>query len=129
MAKSLNLGDNTKSDWTLLLDDFRVSLTEVLKLREFGAKKYDRDNWKASMGTEDHDNFLKKNRRSMLRHELEDSIDLIDSESECYHMAAVALRALIALEYYMSERRSVGGYRAGEIVGPLRPGSIPGSLP
>lgn len=39
--------DSGKRDWSLLPYD---SLEEVVKVLEFGAKKYSRDNWKAGEG-------------------------------------------------------------------------------
>ena len=124
--KSQNNGEQEgKADYTLLFDDFqnchaepitfiikgnyrfcyawcleRTKFADFLKLREFGAQKYSRFNWKASKGTDDHDNFMAANKRSIYRHlvaHLEG--ETIDPESGCLHLACVALRCMIAMEY------------------------------
>ena len=127
MNKSLNLGDKDKIDWTFVFDDFptfwadrhpfdkvihsswdilnnwclhQISVHDLQKARKYGCVKYDRDNWALSKGTEDHENFMLKNRKSIYRHLVAYSEgETTDPESGCHHLAHVALRCLIAIEY------------------------------
>ena len=47
-----------------------------------------------------HDNFFQANKRSMYRHIVAyEGGEIIDPESGCKHLAMVALRAMIAIEY------------------------------
>ena len=103
--KSLNHNEG-KEDWTLLLDDFPNALKEVLKVRMNGCEKYDRNNWKLSMGTENHFEFLKENRQSILRHIMQENVWNIDLESGCYHPAHIILRELFLLEYLIYEEQN-----------------------
>lgn len=123
---SLNLGETQgKPDFEILFEDFpnavpelariiaegdyktalsicvlRVGWDEVLKAREYGANKYAKDNWLESKGTNDHDNFMAANKRSIYRHiAAYESMVMIDKESGCKHLAMVALRCMIAIEY------------------------------
>lgn len=88
----------------VVMENHGVTYRDILKLREFGAKKYGSKNWKASKGTEDHDRFMWANKRSIYRH-LVDFLggELIDPESGCLHLACVALRCMIAIEYGVEE--------------------------
>ena len=97
--------DLAKNNWweellTVLKEDHGVTYREILRLREFGILKYSKFNFIASKGTDDHDSFLLANKRSIYRH-LIDFMDgeAIDPESGCLHLACVALRCMIAMEY------------------------------
>lgn len=98
--KALNYNDN-KPRWSLLLQDMKFSMNEMLKVREMGAVKYDRMNFIQSKGTEDAKEFLDDNLDSIYRH-LAEAGD-VDEESKCYHMAHVAVRAMFALEYLQED--------------------------
>jgi hypothetical protein len=123
--KSQNLGDTSKTNFEYLFEDFPLSnptLVEMLRngeyadilsycvhevgwyaihaARMYGMGKYDRDNWLTSKGTEDHDEFLEKNKRSIYRHlAAYYSNERTDDESKCPHLAMVGLRCMIAIEY------------------------------
>ena len=128
--KSKNYGDAHKTDWTLLFDDFPASMLDlskpvyrhvmqdellevvrwafeqgvtfhdILAAREYGVKKYERYNWKLSMGTGDHAAFLLKNKKSIYRHLMAyHDGEEIDEESGCKHLAMVCLRCMIKVEY------------------------------
>ena len=92
-------------DWQGLLAECLedVSIEEVHKARLYGVAKYARLNWAESIGTDDHENFMDANRRSIFRHLVAFESETIDIESGCKHMAMVALRCLIAIEYDVSE--------------------------
>lgn len=78
----------------------QVAMSDVLEAREYGANKYDRHNWKLSRGTEDHNKFLDANKRSIYRHlAAHMAYEDRDAESGCKHLAHVALRLMIAIEY------------------------------
>jgi hypothetical protein len=136
--RSLNLGEQEgKPDYGLIFDDFpncwiktnhfyylirndyealfihalgKITLEDLQKAREYGCKKYARENWSASRGTSDHDNFLAKNKRSLYRHLVALKHEDIDKDSGCLHWAMVALRCMIAIEYG-KESRQVLGYK------------------
>ena len=82
---------------TLILKDMPKAFNELLNVREYGAKKYSRMNWAASIGKPEAAEFLKDNLDSMYRHLNADQE--LDEESGCYHLAQVALRCMIAIEY------------------------------
>lgn len=124
---SQNLGEQQgKPDYQLIFDDFPnawaddvftfvinaewndllnhcftngVEYEDILQAREYGVNKYARYNWSESIGTDDHDNFYQANRRSIYRHIVASHTEDIDAESGCKHLAMVALRCLIAIEY------------------------------
>ena len=89
---------------SLILRDMPKAFNELLKVREFGANKYpDRLNFRASIGKED--SFLNDNMDSIERHLMaHERGEVIDAESECYHLAQVAVRCMFALEYLESEK-------------------------
>tara|TARA_R110000787_G_scaffold143327_1_gene256954 strand:- start:128 stop:607 length:480 start_codon:yes stop_codon:yes gene_type:complete len=97
------------NDWRGLLAECLeyVSIKEVYKARLYGVTKYARLNWAESIGTDDHENFMDANRRSIFRHLVAFESETIDLESGCKHMAMVALRCLIAIEYDVSETNFV----------------------
>ena len=126
--RSLNYGtQDGKADYTVIFDDFphcwveteyvsflidedyeglfralskKVSFGYILAARQYGMKKYSRDNWKASIGTESHDSFMLENKKSIYRHLVAFSDgEKIDSESGCKHLAMIMLRCMIAIEY------------------------------
>lgn len=123
---SQNLGEQEgKTDYSILFEDFPnaapplvefirednwrgllercvsyVGWEEIHTARLYGVVKYSRFNWLESKGTNDHQNFLDANRRSIYRHIVAyESHEDIDQESGCKHLAMVALRAMIAIEY------------------------------
>jgi hypothetical protein len=93
------------NDWRGLLAECLeyVSIKEVYKARLYGVTKYARLNWAESIGTDDHENFMAANKRSIFRHLVAFESETIDIESGCKHMAMVALRCLIAIEYDVNE--------------------------
>jgi hypothetical protein len=99
MSKALNFNEG-KPRPSLILKDLRFAFHEMLKVREFGCKKYDRLNALLSVGTDDAEEFLDDNFDSVHRHL--DSVaegKHVDAESDCYHWAQIAIRAMFALQY------------------------------
>jgi hypothetical protein len=98
---SLNYSEG-KLKPSLILKDMQLSFLELLKQRSYGCEKYSRDNLFKSIGTEHEEAFLEDNLDSIQRHLNEEYAgNHIDDESNTYHLAAVALRALIGLEYLL----------------------------
>lgn len=100
-SQSLNYNEG-KPRPTLILDDMKRSFEALLKVREYGAKKYDRMNWSLSIGKDDSKAFLSDNKDSIFRHLL--TREEIDPESQCYNLAQAALRIMIELEYIIREK-------------------------
>ena len=97
--KALNHNEG-KPRPSLILRDMAKAFEDLLKVREFGAIKYDRMNWVQSIDTEDADEFLEDNLDSIARHLLaHESGEHMDEESGCYHLAQVAVRSMMHLEY------------------------------
>jgi len=95
----------TQECYDLLLKECldHVTYSDVLRLRMFGVSKYSRFNWSASKGTSDHANFMRANKRSIYRHLVaHQEGEVVDPESGCLHLACVALRCMIAIEYSVS---------------------------
>ncbi len=70
--------DQEKLDWSLLPFD---SLEEVVKVLEFGAKKYARDNWQQVEPKERYD-------QAALRHRIAyQNGEILDPESGLHHLA------------------------------------------
>lgn len=84
--------DKGKVDLTFNSEYFPRALMAVAKVSEFGATKYNRNNW---VGVKD---AKVRYRAAMLRHELQDWNEKIDSESKLLHLAHVAWNALAILE-------------------------------
>lgn len=98
-GKSLNYNEG-KPRPSLIISDMNFAFNEALKVRENGAKKYDRMNFIQSKGTDDAENFLGDNFDSIVRHLMAYANgEELDEESKCYHMAHVVIRAMFALEY------------------------------
>ena len=79
---------------SLVLVDTRKAFAEVVKVAEFGCKKYSRDNWKSG-----GEQFQKDNQDSMMRHLLDYmNGKTIDPESECHPLASLIRRGMMELE-------------------------------
>ena len=89
---------------SVILKDMQAAFHEVLKAREYGAKKYSRMNWAASIGEPEQHDFLDDNMDSIYRHLIASTDEDLDRESGCYHLANVAVRCLIALEYAIAAK-------------------------
>lgn len=100
--KSLNHNEG-KDRPSLILKDMKSAFKEVLKVREMGAKKYDRLNWAESIGTDHQEEFLQDNIDSIYRHLIALEDEELDSESQCHHLAHVAVRAMMGIEYYAAK--------------------------
>jgi hypothetical protein len=94
----------TSNDYHRLLEEcvFHVGWAEILKARRYGLVKYSRYNWRESRGADDHQRFMDANQRSIYRH-LAERDDTCDEDSGCKHLAHVALRCMIAIEYDKAE--------------------------
>lgn len=103
--KSLNYNEG-KLRPSLILGDMKGAFDELLKVREHGAVKYDRMNWAISIGTEDAKEFVDANFDSMMRHLLEAVEEDKDEESGCLHLAQLAIRAMMGIEYILGKKKS-----------------------
>ena len=93
MSEAINLNEG-KPRPSLVLADTLKAFDEVVKVAEFGCKKYSRDNWKAG-----GEQFQKDNQDSMIRHLLDYmNGKTIDPESGCHPLAHLIRRAMIELE-------------------------------
>ncbi len=91
-----------KRDYRRALDECLeiITLEDIKRARDYGMNKYSRLNFRESKDTEDHDNFLSANHRSIYRHLVAyQSGETHDPESGCHHVAHIALRCMIAIEY------------------------------
>lgn len=71
-----------------------------------GAEKYAPNNWKKSLNTPDHDQFVEDRLGSLQRHLCESMKGvLIDAETGCYHMALVGWNALCIFYYQLNDNR------------------------
>lgn len=86
-----------KPDYTFITRSIMDALARVMT---YGAKKYARDNWKLSLGTEHHEQFQSDIIKSLLRHAhaINDG-ELIDEESGLRHMDMVASNAMMWSTY------------------------------
>lgn len=84
--------DKGKVDLTFNSEYFPRALEAVARVSEFGATKYNRNNW---VGVKD---AKTRYRAAMLRHELQDWNEKLDPESKLLHLAHVAWNALAILE-------------------------------
>lgn len=117
MSKALRDNDG-KPDYFLLLDYLPLAMEELLKARQYGIKKYTRPeegidgriNFRASLGTEHHEEFQQGCRAGALRHLMKAYTEGRDVEQDnVHHLAFAALGALNALEYALS-RRTLGDH-------------------
>lgn len=97
MSISQNYNEG-KLGHSLLLTDLKDVVTEVVKVLEVGASKYERGNWAKSIGTEHQAQFMKDNFDSIIRHIFDYNEDL-DDESGCYHEAHAIVRLAYQLAY------------------------------
>ncbi len=100
---------------------------ELVKILTFGAQKYAPDNWKLSMNTEDHEQFMKDRYESARRHsQARRKGQILDPASGLPHLAHVAWNALAMMSYDLAEANALqtfgeqihvspGGIGMGEI--------------
>lgn len=81
-----------------MMQDFRLPLSAVCRVWEFGADKYEKSNWKKV------DNAIDRYTNAMLRHLMEEEAKPFDDESEILHAAHVAWNALARLHFIMYEK-------------------------
>lgn len=81
-----------------MMQDFRLPLSAICRVWEFGADKYEKSNWKKV------DNAIDRYTNAMLRHLLEEEAKPFDDESELLHAAHVAWNALARLHFIMHEK-------------------------
>ena len=101
--KSLNHNEG-KMRPSLILQDMPSAFEELLKVRENGCAKYERMNWAESIGTEDAEEWLEDNLDSMYRHLM--AYEDLDGESKCHHLAHVAIRAMMGIEYFYGDMKN-----------------------
>lgn len=90
--------DSGKLRLAEMIQDFRLPLSAVCRIWEFGADKYAKSNWKKV------DNAIDRYTNAMLRHLLEEEAKPFDDESELLHAAHVAWNALARLHFIMHEK-------------------------
>ena len=101
--------DSEKLMLQLLDPEFIKGIAGVMTM---GAKKYDRDNWKKSAGTDQHDEYIHSAKGCLLRHTYAYlGGEYLDPESGYPHLFHVATNLMI-LEYY--ERQSQTERARGE---------------
>ena len=101
--------DSEKLMLQLLDPEFIKGIAGVMTM---GAKKYDRDNWKKSAGTDQHDEYIHSAKGCLLRHIYAYlGGEYLDPESGYPHLFHVATNLMI-LEYY--ERKSQNEKDGGE---------------
>lgn len=84
-----------KLQWSLI--DFK-SLEDMVKVLEFGAKKYERDNWKKSMNVHEIIEAMLRHTFSLLRGEL------IDKESGLPHIGHIQCNAMF-IAYHLKNKK------------------------
>lgn len=89
--------DSDKVKPSLLLDDMPLAIHEILKVLQFGAKKYSEGNWLKVP------NGINRYRNAADRHRL--AIDELDDESGLLHLAHEATSVLMLLELKLREKR------------------------
>lgn len=89
--------DQGKLKPTLLLDDMPLAIQEILKVLQFGARKYSEGNWLKV------DNGISRYRNAADRHRL--AISELDDESGLLHLAHEATSVLMLLELKLREKR------------------------
>ena len=82
-------------------------LRSMIKVMEFGCRKYSRDNWKKSAGGPDHDDFVRDRADSLWRHYEHRFLEgeVTDKESGESHMAAVAVNAMFIWFYDLNAKK------------------------
>src|ERR1700690_1821811 len=87
-----------KLDWTLL--DFDA-LEAMVRVQTFGARKYERDNWKRGMSNETILGCLMRHATALMKGEL------LDPETKESHAAHVAVNAMYFLHYNPAPKKNV----------------------
>lgn len=85
--------DKGKPDYTLLGDLHPGTLDDIIRVLEFGAKKYSRANWKQGIGDVEYEQRI---HAAILRHALAALHDDHDSEHGLPHLSALIVDALFA---------------------------------
>lgn len=97
--------DQGKSRVELIDPDFIFGLGSVMAM---GAEKYSANNWKASLNTAKHDDFVLGCRGSLMRHAMKMARgEELDDESGLHHSFHVAANAMF-IAYY-DENKDVSG--------------------
>jgi hypothetical protein len=91
MKKKFIKNDNTKPNLAILFDCPKA-LEEVARVMSYGAKKYDRKNWSKC---DDKERYESASLRHLSSHH---NKELIDSESNQYHLAHSITSMLFLLE-------------------------------
>ena len=96
-AKNYNTGKYRPS---LVLKDMAKAFESLLSVREKGAVKYDRLNFRESIGTDDAERFIDENLESLGRHFLKRlQGEIYDKETGEPHSAHIMCRAGFDVEY------------------------------
>lgn len=95
-----NMNSGIKHDYGKLRYDLIPynALDEVVKVLTFGSKKYSDGNWKqVENGQQRYEAAIGRHLSAHMQKEL------LDKESECYHMACVAADALFVLHFLLNK--------------------------
>jgi len=100
-AKNYNQGKERPS---LILKDMAKAFESFLRVREKGAVKYDRLNFRESIGTPDAERFMEDNLDSLARHFLKRlQGEIYDQETGEPHSAHIMCRSGFDVEYTEAE--------------------------
>ena len=100
--------DSGKLRLAEMMQDFRVPLSAVCKVWEFGADKYAKSNWQLV------DNAIDRYTNAMLRHLMTEVQQPYDDESELLHAAHVAWNALARLHFIVQKELWIEGGQVTE---------------
>jgi hypothetical protein len=92
--------DSEKPRMDLLIKNLALAVEEVVKVLTYGAKKYpDADNWKKL------DDLERRYCGSSMRHEIaHNKGELIDPESDCYHLSHKICGDLFRLQHMLENK-------------------------
>lgn len=97
--------DQGKPDYTLLSDFHPGALDDVIRILEFGTRKYERGNWAKGRGGAE---FKRRRHASLMRHAFASLQSDIDPEHGFPHMCAIIVNALMVESFRRWELEDQG---------------------
>lgn len=96
--------DNGKPRLGEMIKDFAIPLTELARVWEFGANKYEKSNWKKL------DNPIDRYTNALLRHLVAEEDCMYDDESRLLHATHIAFNSLARLYFILlnEKEKAVG---------------------
>jgi len=88
-----------KAQWGLLLADFQEELHEMIKVRQYGIEKYEKENWKLPLPEKDF--FTDPAIRHII---LAQQGAFFDAKSKLPHLAHAAMSCIMALWHEIDKR-------------------------